>query len=361
MGFQCGLVGLPNAGKSTLFNALTAAGAKVASFPFSTIDAQKGVVPVPDEKLDALHTLVPDKKKVHTALEFIDIAGLVQDAHKGEGLGNQFLGEIRNVDAVVQVVRCFDDPDVMHPEGEVDPRRDIELIGTELLLKDLETLERRVASLQSQAKAGDKAVLKDLEFFQWLVEETGAGTPLRALDLDKDQMEALKDLSPLTLKPILYVANVGDEGAHVDEVEAVAAERGGSVVAINGEIEMEVVDTAESPDERATFLEEWGIEEPGLEKLVKAGYGILNLVTFYTTDGPEARAWTVPDGTPVRRAAGKIHSDFEERFVQAEVIHVDTLLEHGSWAALRNEGLLRREGEKYVVQDGDVIHFVAGK
>ena len=361
MGFQCGLVGLPNAGKSTLFNALTAAGAKVASFPFSTIDAQKGVVPVPDEKLDALHALYPDKKKVPTSLEFIDIAGLVKDAHKGEGLGNQFLGEIRNVDAVVQVVRCFDDPDVMHPEGSVDPRRDIELIGTELLLKDLETLERRVESLQSQAKAGDKAVLKELTFFQWLVEEVGAGTPLQALDLDADQMVALKDLSPLTLKPILYVANVGDEGAHVDEVEAVAAERGGAVVAINGEIEMEVVDTAESVEERATFLHEWGIEEPGLEKLIKAGYRVLDLVTFYTTDGPEARAWTVPYGTPVRKAAGKIHSDFEERFVQAEVIDVGTFLDHESWASLRDAGLLRREGEKYVVQDGDVIHVVAGK
>ncbi len=361
MGFQCGLVGLPNAGKSTLFNALTAAGAKVASFPFSTIDAQKGVVPVPDEKLDALHALVPDKKKVHTSLEFIDIAGLVQNAHKGEGLGNQFLGEIRNVDAVVQVVRCFDDPDVMHPEGDVDPRRDIELIGTELLLKDLETLERRAESLQSQSKSGDKTVIKELEFFQWLVDEVGAGTPLRALDLDDDQLASLKDLSPLTLKPILYVANVGDEGAHVDEVEAVAAERGGAVVAINGEIEMEVVDTAESPEERATFLSEWGIDEPGLEKLIKAGYRVLDLVTFYTTDGPEARAWTVPDGTPVRRAAGKIHSDFEERFVQAEVIDVDTFLEHQSWSSLRDSGLLRREGEKYVVQDGDVIHFVAGK
>ena len=361
MGFQCGLVGLPNAGKSTLFNALTAAGAKVASFPFSTIDAQKGVVPVPDEKLDALHALYPDKKKVPTSLEFIDIAGLVKDAHKGEGLGNQFLGEIRNVDAVVQVVRCFDDPDVMHPEGSVDPRRDIELIGTELLLKDLETLERRVESLQSQAKAGDKAVLKELTFFQWLVEEVGAGTPLQALDLDADQMVALKDLSPLTLKPILYVANVGDEGTHIDEVEAVAAERGGSVVAINGEIEMEVVDTAESVEERATFLHEWGIKEPGLEKLIKAGYRVLGLVTFYTTDGPEARAWTVPHGTLVRKAAGKIHSDFEERFVQAEVIDVGTFLDHESWASLRDAGLLRREGEKYVVQDGDVIHVVAGK
>ena len=361
MGFSCGLVGFPNAGKSTLFNALTAAGAKVAAFPFSTIDPQKGVVPVPDERLDRLAEIFPDKRKVPTTLEFIDIAGLVKGAHKGEGLGNQFLAEIRNVDAIVHVVRCFRDPDVPHPEGDVDPKRDIELVETELLLKDLETFERRLKELESKRRLGDKGVEKELELFRRLTEAVGAGTPLRSLKLAADERRALRGISPLTLKPVLYVANVGDperDAEYARIVGQIAEERGGASVTIAAKLEMEVLEIAETPEERALYLKEWDIEESGLSKLIRAGYELLKLVTFYTIDGPEVRAWTVPQGTPARRAAGKIHSDFERRFVQAEVATVDDVLAHGSWAKLREQGKLQRVGEDYTVQDGNVVHFV---
>lgn len=358
MGFQCGLVGLPNAGKSTLFNALTAAGAKVASFPFSTVEPQVGVVAVPDERLEKLSKLFPDKQRIPTTLEFIDIAGLVEGAHRGEGLGNQFLAAIRNVDLIVHVVRCFEDPDVPHPEGTIDPRRDIELVETELLLKDLETLEKRVGKLRAQARVGDKSAAKDLEFYEKLLEAVGRGLPLRGLDLSDEERTKLKELSPLTLKPVLYVANTGEDGKFFEVVEEAAAERGGAAIAIAGKLEMEVVEAAETPEERALYLKEWGLEESGLSKLVRAGYRLLKLVTFYTIDGPEVRAWTVREGTPARKAAGKIHSDFEKRFIQAEVASVEELLEHGSAAKLKELGRLRREGESYAVRDGDVIHFV---
>ncbi len=365
MGFSCGLVGLPNAGKSTLFNALTAAGAKVASFPFSTIDAQHGIVPVPDPRLDALYELFTrqgeSKRKVPTTLEFIDIAGLVRGAHKGEGLGNQFLAEIRNVDAIVHVVRCFRDPDIMHPEGDIDPRRDIELVETELLLKDLETFEKRVGELEAKRRVGDKSVEAELEFFQKLFEAVGSGVPIRKLKLTEDERRQLRGINPLTLKPVLYVANVGDPQSDAEcarAVEEIAREREGMAVVIAAKLEMEVLEVAETPEERALYLKEWGIEESGLSKVVRAGYELLDLVTFYTIDGPEVRAWTVPRGTPARKAAGKIHSDFEKRFIQAEVASVDDVRAQGSWGKLRELGKLRRVGEDYEVQDGDVIHFV---
>ena len=361
MGFTCGFVGLPNAGKSTLFNALTAAGAKVASFPFSTIDPQRGIVPVPDERLEKLAALFPEKRVVPTTLEFIDIAGLVEGAHQGEGLGNQFLAEIRTVDAIVHVVRCFEDPNVVHPEGSIDPRRDIELVETELLLKDLETFEKHVKELESKRRVGDKTVESELAFNQKLRDAVGHGTPIRQLSLTEDERRELRGISPLTMKPVLYVANVGDLEGDADcaqIVAAVAQERGGASVAIAAQIEAEVLEATESPEEREVYLKEWGIEESGLQKLVRAGYELLELITFYTIDGPEVRAWTVPRGTPARRAAGKIHSDFEKRFIQAEVAVLEDVLAHGSWGKLRELGKLHRVGEDYEMRDGDVVHFL---
>jgi GTP-binding protein YchF len=360
MGFSCGLVGLPNVGKSTIFNALTAAGAKVENYPFTTIEPNVGVVPVPDPRLDQIHKLFPDKKKVPTTLHFIDIAGLVKGASEGQGLGNQFLAEIRNVDAIVHVVRCFEDPDVVHVDGSVNPRRDVEVIETELLLKDLETVEKRAKSLASRVKVGDKAAKAEYEFFERLHQGLAQGQRIRDIPIHEHERLFLKDLNPLTLKPVLFVANVGDEGEneYSHEVERVAAERGTKVVVIRGRLESEVFEAAETDEERRAFRKELGIEESGLDALVRAGYEILHLVTFYTTDGPEVRAWTVPKGTHAPQAGAKIHTDFAERFVQCEVARWDELIKEGSLHKLRELGHLHRHGDKYEVQDGDVIHFV---
>jgi len=360
MGFSCGLVGLPNVGKSTIFNALTAAGAKVENYPFTTIEPNVGVVPVPDPRLDQIHKLFPDKKKVPTTLHFIDIAGLVKGASEGQGLGNQFLAEIRNVDAIVHVVRCFEDPDVVHVDGTIDPKRDIEVIETELLLKDLETVEKRVKSLASRVKVGDKAAKAEHEFFERLRQGLAQGQRIRDISIHEHERPLLRDLSPLTLKPMLFVANVGDQGEneYSHEVERLAAERGTKVVVIRGRLESEVFEAADTDEERRAFRKELGIEESGLDALVRAGYEILHLVTFYTTDGPEVRAWTVPKGTPAPQAGAKIHTDFAERFVQCEVARWDELVKEGSLHKLRELGHLHRHGEKYEVQDGDVIHFI---
>ncbi len=360
MGFSCGLVGLPNVGKSTIFNALTAAGAKVDNYPFTTIEPNVGVVPVPDPRLDALHRLFPDKKKVPTTLRFLDIAGLVKGASEGQGLGNRFLAEIKNVDAIVHVVRCFEDPEVVHVDGSVNPRRDIEVIETELLLKDLETVEKRVKSLAARVRVGDKAAKIEYEFFERLRQGLAQGQRIRDIPVHENERPFLKDLSPLTLKPVLFVANVGDEGenAHSREVGRLAAERGTKAVVIRGRLESEVFEAADTDEERRIFRKELGIEESGLDALVRAGYEILNLVTFYTTDGPEVRAWTVPKGTHAPQAGAKIHTDFAERFVQCEVARWDELVREKSLARLRELGHLLRHGDKYEVQDGDVIHFV---
>ncbi len=361
MGFTCGLVGLPNAGKTTIFNALTAAGARVESYPFCTIEANIGVVAVPDERLDKLHALFPEKRKVPTTLEFMDIAGLVRGAHEGEGLGNRFLAEIRDVDAILHIVRCFEDPNVAHVEGEVDPERDIEIVELELLLKDLETLENALEKLRRKAKA-DKEALKQAELLERVKAEVEQGRPVRGLELSLEERRALQGLGLLTAKPVLYVANVGDEGenAHSERVRRWAEAHGGEFVAIRGELEMEVAETAQTEEERRQFLREWGVEETGLKRLIRAGYRLLDLITFFTTDGPEVRAWTVKRGTKAPQAGAKIHTDFEKRFIQAEVVPVDVLLERESLAAVREAGLLHRVGEDYKVQDGDVIHFIVG-
>lgn len=360
MGFNCGLVGLPNVGKSTIFNALTAAGAKVDHFPFSTVKTNVGVVAVPDERLERLAALYPEKRKVPTTLEFMDIAGLVRGAHEGEGLGNQFLAEIRNVDALVHVVRCFEAPDIAHVDGSLGPKRDIEVVELELLLKDLETLENALEKIRRKARAGDRDAAKEQQFLEQVKQAVGQGTAVRDLGLSEE--ERLRGLGLLTEKPVLFVANVGDggENSYSRLVEKLAGERGAGFVAIPGELEMEIAEAAETEEERAEYRREWGIEETGLERLIRAGYQLLDLVTFFTIDGPEVRAWTVRQGTAAPEAGAKIHTDFEKKFIQAEVVPVETLLEHGSLHAAGEAGLLQRVGRDYEVQDGDVIHFVVG-
>lgn len=360
MGFSCGLVGLPNVGKSTIFNALTAAGAKVENYPFTTIEPNVGVVPVPDSRLDQIHKLFPDKKKISTTLHFLDIAGLVKGASEGQGLGNQFLAEIRNADAIVHVIRCFEDPDVVHVDVSLDPKRDIETVEIELLLKDLETVEKRTKSLASRVKVGDKAAKVEHDFFARLHHALAQGQRIHDVPIHENERPFLKDLNPLTLKPMLFVANVGDQGEnnYSAEVQKLAAERGTQAIVIRGRLESEVLEAAQTEEERAAFRHEWGIEESGLDRLVRAGYEVLHLVTFYTTDGPEVRAWTVPKGTHAPQAGAKIHTDFAERFVQCEVVRWDELIKEGSLVKLREKGHLHRHGEKYEVQDGDVIHFV---
>lgn len=360
MGFNCGLVGLPNAGKTTIFNALTAAGAKVESFPFSTIKTNVGVVAVPDPRLDKLAALYPEKRKVPTTLEFLDIAGLVRGAHAGEGLGNQFLAEIRNVDAIAHIVRCFEDPLVPHVDGSLDPKRDIEVVELELLLKDLETLENALEKVRRRARAGEREAQKELELLERLAAGVKEGKAVRALGLDEDERVRLRGLGLLTEKPVVFVANVGDEeeSPYARAVAEAAKARGAGFVAIRGKLEMEIAEATEDEAERAFWRREWGLAESGLERLIRAGYQLLDLITFFTTDGPEVRAWTVKRGTKAPQAGAKIHTDFEKRFIQAEVVPIELLLEKGSLGAVKEAGGLMRVGEGYEVQDGDVIHFV---
>ena len=360
MGFTCGLVGLPNAGKSTLFNALSNAGARVESYPFCTIDANIGTVAVPDARLDRLAEIFPDKRKVPTHLEFVDIAGLVEHAADGEGMGNQFLSEIRTVDAIVHVVRCFEDANVAHVTGSIDAVRDIGIIETELLLKDLETLSRVAKRLRQETKGKDRSAGARLAAWEALLEQVGAGTPIRMRPISYLIESLIAETSPLTAKPYLFAANVGDEGesAQLAAVETIAKNQGSRVVPIRGRLEAEIGEVAATPEERASYLEQYGMEETGLELLIRAGYDLLKLVTFFTFEGPEVRAWTVPAGTTAPDAGGRIHSDFTDHFVLAEVMPLDELVKAGSEKPLREAGHIRRAGRDYVVSDGDVIHFV---
>jgi len=360
MGLSVGIVGLPNVGKSTIFNALTAAGAQSANYPFCTIEPNVGIVPVVDPRLVRIAGFAESKQIVFTDLKVVDIAGLVRGASKGEGLGNQFLANIRETDAILHVVRCFDDPNVVHVEGSVDPERDIEVIETELLLADLDALQKKNDRVSRLARVGQKEFAGQAEALAKAVDAVEKGTPLRAAGLNDDEREALRDLNPITLKPVLYVANVaenelGHETPLLQKVRNVAAAKGGEVVVICGELEAQI---AQLPsEEREDFLKEMGLEEPGLNVLIRAAYKLLNLETFFTAGPKEARAWTIERGARAPQAAGKIHSDFERGFIRAETIAFDDYISLGGEQPAKAAGKMRSEGKEHEVQDGDVILF----
>lgn len=361
MGFTCGIVGLPNVGKSTLFNAITAAGAEAANYPFCTIDPNVGVVVVPDTRLNRLVEIFKPAKIVPTTIEFLDIAGLVKGASKGEGLGNQFLSHIRNVDAIAHVVRCFDDPNVIHVDGSVDPKRDIEVIETELILKDLETVEKKFSDAEKRARSGDKKTKLEADFFSRVRDHLSTGRLARYFTLQNDEeMLWMRDLHLLTRKPVMYVCNVHEKdltgaNAYIDRVREIAAKEGAKVAVVSAAVEAEVAELPEG--ERAHFLEGLGLKESGLNQVIREGYDLLHLITFFTAGPKEVHAWTVERGTAAPQAAGVIHSDFEQGFIRAEIMSFKDIDRVGSESAVKENGLMRVEGREYLIQDGDIVFF----
>jgi GTP-binding protein YchF len=359
MGFKCGIVGLPNVGKSTLFNALTRATIAAENYPFCTIDPNVGVVPLPDARLDTLARIVRPQTVVPTTMQFVDIAGLVAGASRGEGLGNKFLANIRETDAIAQVVRCFENEDIVHVAGAVDPLADIETINTELALADLDSVEKALQKAEKLAKSGDKTARTRVDLLQRVRDQLDQGLPVRAMALDADERQDLRDLHLLTIKRTLYVANVNDDGfqdnPYLDAVRDLAASEGAEVVAVCAAIEAELSELDDA--DKAEFLAEMGLEEPGLDRVVRAGYRLLHLQTYFTAGPKEVRAWTIPEGATAPQAAGVIHTDFERGFIRAEVTAYDDFVACGGEQGAREAGKLRLEGKDYVVQDGDVIHF----
>ncbi|MBT3979947.1 MAG: redox-regulated ATPase YchF [Bacteriovoracaceae bacterium] len=365
MGLNCGIVGLPNVGKSTIFNALTSAPAEAANYPFCTIDPNVGVVEVPDKRMDEICKRIPPQKTIPAMVEFVDIAGLVKGASKGEGLGNQFLGHIRQVGALIHVVRCFSDDDIVHVHGKIDPKGDIETINMELALADLETVDKRLQNIDKMIKSQDKKVSNQAKFTKPILlklkDSLEEGKLARSVDFNKEEIEALHDLHLITLKKVLYACNVDEDTIHEDndfvkQVREIAEAEGSAVSKICGKIESEIAGL-DTKEERAEFLESVGIEHSGLVVLIKAGYDLLDLKTYFTAGEKEVRAWTFQSGSKAPQAAAVIHTDFEKGFIKAEVYHYEDLIEHGTEQKVKEAGKLRIEGKEYVVKDGDIMHF----